>query len=51
VKRARDDIESLVYAYGRSTPVAGLEYALAEQQRCLALWNRLVNFDEQHEVA
>lgn len=38
---------SLVYSYRCGTPVAGMEAAQAEQQRARALWDRLVDIDEQ----
>jgi len=51
MKRARDDHNHLVYAYGCSRPIACLEHALAQQERCRAFWDRLLDIEERHEVA
>lgn len=47
MKRSGNETESLVYSYRCGDPHAGMEAALAEQQRARALWDRLVDIDDQ----
>lgn len=45
MKRQKNDQASMVYAYGVGRIESGLQAALAENERCLALWDRLVEID------
>lgn len=45
MKRQPPSTESLVYAYGCGEPTAGLQHAEVEQERCGALWDRLVGIE------
>lgn len=51
MKRKISDTVSLVYAYGCGRPISGLDHAYAEQDRNRALWDKLVNIDELHNVS
>jgi hypothetical protein len=41
----------LAYAYHCLSPISGLEHALAEHERCVELWDDLVDIERRYEAA
>lgn len=46
-----NSVMKLAYAYHCLSPISGLEHALAEHERCVELWDDLVDIERRYEAA